>query len=271
MTNPNTPVLVGVGQLLNRVEALEAAIEPVEMMLRAAELAEKDTGAAGVLEQVQSVRVIRGIWSYANPAALIGERIGAHGAQTVGTLFGGNQNQAVINHTAAAILNDELDSVLITGAENGYSANKARKAGVELPKTAAPGSYDLLIGSQQPEHHEYEIAKGITRAIQIYPMYENAIRFHRGETIPKHLERVSELWSRMNDVAQTNPSAWVRQNMTAEEIRTPSPTNRAISFPYTKFMNANMMVDMAAALIMCSVAKAKQLGTASAMLAGAHE
>ena len=274
MTNPNTPVLVGVGQLLNRVEALEDAIEPIEMMLRASERAEQDTGAAGVLKQVQSVRVIRGLWGYENPAALVAERIGAHGAQTVGTLFGGNQNQAIINHTARSILSGEFDTVLITRAENGYSANKARKAGVELAKTAAPGKCDLLIGSQQPEHHAYEIARGIARATQIYPMYENAIRFQRGETIPEHLERVSELWSRMNDVAQTNPNAWVRHNMTAEEIRTPSATNRAISFPYTKFMNANMMVDMAAALIMCSAAKAKQFGISERLwvypLAGAQ-
>ena len=104
------------------------------------------------------------------------------------------------------------------------------------------------------------MAKGIRRAIQVYPMYDNAIRHERGESIPEHLARVSELWSGFNDVAQTNPNAWVRHNMTAEEIRTPSPRNRAISFPYTKFMNANMMVDMGAALILCSVGKARQLG-----------
>ena len=50
--------------------------------------------------------------------------------------------------------------------------------------------------------------------------------------------------------------------MTAEEIRTPSPRNRQISFPYTKFMNANMSVDMAAALFVCSYEKAKTLGIA---------
>ena len=111
------------------------------------------TGAAGVLKQVQSVRVIRGRWNYENPAAFIAERIGAPDAQTVGTLFGGNQNQAIINDTAAAILGGEFDVVLITGAENGYSANKARKAGVELTETQAAGRYDLLVGSQKPEHH----------------------------------------------------------------------------------------------------------------------
>ncbi len=260
MLHARTPVLVGVGQLLNRVESLDQAIEPIDMMLEACARAERDTGVGGFLSQVQSVRVIKGVWDYANPAALIAERVGAVGAHTVGTLFGGNQNQAIVNMTAGEILRGEFDLVLVTGAENGYSANKARKAEVTLPQVEAPGSYDVLVGKQKPEHHEYEVAKGIRRAIQVYPMYDNAIRHQRGESIPGHLERVSGLWSRFNDVAQDNPNAWVQHNMTAEEIRTPSPRNRAISFPYTKFMNANMMVDMGAALILCSAGKARQLG-----------
>lgn len=260
MTNPNTPIIVGAAQVLNRIQTLDDALEPLQMMLQAVELAEQDTGVGALLAQVQSVRVIRGIWNYANPAGYIAEQIGAPQAQTVGTLYGGNQNQAVVNRTALSILSGELDLVLITGAENGNSAMKARKAGTKLSLTDTPGEYDLVIGSQKPEHHDHEIAKGIRTAIQVYPMYENAIRHHRGETIKAHLRRVSELWSGFNDVAQTNPHAWIRHNVTAEEIRTPSATNRPISFPYTKMMNANMSVNMGAALIMCSVEKARQLG-----------
>ena len=39
----------------------------------------------------------------------------------------------------------------------------------------------------------------------------------------------------------------------ADEIRTPGPTNRMIGFPYPKMMNSNNDVDQAAAIIMCSV------------------
>ncbi|MCZ6658505.1 MAG: acetyl-CoA acetyltransferase [Gammaproteobacteria bacterium] len=261
MTKPTTPIIVGAAQVLNRIQSLEDTVEPLQMMLQAVELAEQDTGVGGLLRQVQSVRVIRGMWKYANPARFVAEHVGAPNAQTAGTLFGGNQNQVVVNRTATSILSGELDLVLITGAENGNSASKARKAGKPIPLTETPGEYDLIIGgAQQPEHHDYEIAKGIRTAIQVYPMYDNAIRHHRGETIDGHLERVSELWSRFNDVAQANPHAWIRENISAAEIRTPSATNRAISFPYTKLMNANMSVDMGAALIMCSVEKARQLG-----------
>ena len=66
MTNPRTPVIVGVSQFLNRIDCLEDALEPLEMMLRAVRVAERDTGSGGVLDQVQSVRVVRGLWRYGN-------------------------------------------------------------------------------------------------------------------------------------------------------------------------------------------------------------
>lgn len=260
MSDPNTPILVGVAQVQNRIQTLDEAVEPLQLMLQAAELAERDTGVGDLLQQVQSVRVIRGVWGYANPARFVAEKIGAPGAQTVGTLFGGNQNQAVVNRTALSIQAGELDLVLIAGAENGYSAARARKTGATIPATRTPGEYDLVIGAQKPEHHDNELAKGIGTPVQAYALYENAIRHQRGENVEAHLRRVSELWSRFNDVAQGNPHAWIREDVTAEEIRTPSTTNRLIAFPYTKLMSANMSVDMGAALILCSVARARRLG-----------
>jgi len=258
--NPNTPIIVGVAQLLHRIKDLDDVIEPIDMMLTCCRDAETDTRVK-LLDQVQSVRVIKGIWTYENPAKYITEQIGSPGAQTVGTNFGGNHNQLVVNETAETIIKGDLDLVLITGAEVGYSLAKARKAGQKLQMKELAGKYDLMFGStQQPEHHEYEVAKGIFQAIQVYPIYENAIRHNRGETIQGHLERVSELWAGFNRVAQDNPTAWIREPFTAKQIRTPSPTNRAVSFPYTKMMNSNIAVDMGAALIMCSVSKARALG-----------
>lgn len=256
-----TPVLVGIGQILNRIEDVKDALEPLEMMWQATQIAAEDCQLNGSLKQVQSVRVIRGMWPYQNPALAIAEKIGAPDVETVGTLIGGNQNQAMINETSLEILHKGLDLVLITGAENGNTTNKARKQGIQLNYSEAKGKYDRIVGAeQQPEHHPLEVAKGIRRAIQVYPMYDNAIRFHRQESMTGHINRVSELWSRFNDVGQTNPNAWVQHDMSAEEIRTPSPSNRPISFPYTKYMNANMSVNMGAALIMASAKKATELG-----------
>ena len=257
--NPKTPVIVGVGQILNRSKNLDAAVEPIQMMLEALSQAEKDSEAK-VLPAATSIRVIKGVWDYGDPAGYIAEKIGCAEAETIGTLFGGNQVQAVLNRSCLEILAGQQQLVLLAGAENGSSSARARKQGVQLPKTAINGSPDEVVGSQKPEHHEYEIAKGIRQAIQVYPMYENAIRHARQESMQEHLVRVSELWSRFNEVGLENPNAWIQSRHTAEEIRTPSSSNRAVSFPYTKMMNANMVVDMGAALIICSVEQAKKLG-----------
>jgi len=63
-------------------------------------------------------------------------------------------------------------------------------------------------------------------------------------------------------VAVDNPNAWIRKPLSAEEIRTPSPSNRPVSYPYTKLMNSNNSVDQGAALILTSVGKARELGIA---------
>ena len=260
MVNPNTPVLIGISQLKHQIESLDDTLEPLKMMLQAVEMARKDTGVAGLLSQVQSVRVIRGAWSYDNPAHHIAEQIGAVNAQTVGTMYGGNFVQTVVNDSAASILAGDMDLILITGAENGHSFLKARKQGIKIPLTPAPGSYDRLFSNPNADHHEHELAMGIRAPIQVYPLYENALRYHRGESLDDHLVRVSQLCERFSQVAQANPHAWMREPISAEQIRTPSAGNRRISFPYTKLMNSNMSVDMGAALILSSVTKARSLG-----------
>ena len=259
MPHPRTPVLVGVGQLLYRDQDLAQPVEPVDMMLAALKQAEEDSQAR-VLSSVQSVRVIRGLWRYGNPGGYLAEAIGAPGAQTVGTPFGGNHVQALLNRSCLEILGGELDVVALTGAENGHTLNKAYRAGLTLPTKELPGKPDLKVGTQKVEFHEAEAARGIRMPTQVYPIYENAIRYARGESVAEHLKRISELWARFNEIGLTNPNAWIQERYSAETIRTPGPTNRPISFPYTKLMNANSNVDMSAALLLCSVEKARALG-----------
>jgi acetyl-CoA C-acetyltransferase len=201
--------------------------------------------------------VIRGDWKYGNPGRVVAERIGAPGAQTVGTPWGGHIAQWTVNRTALEIQRGDLEVAVITGSEVGWSLARARKKGVELAFSDAPGMPDLVIAPEEPMSHPAEIARGIVRAIQMYPIFENAIRHARGESLEQHLIRISELWARMSAVAVGNPHAWLREPLSAEEIRTASPANRMIGFPYPKLMNSNNRVDQGAALILCSAEAAR--------------
>jgi acetyl-CoA C-acetyltransferase len=71
---------------------------------------------------------------------------------------------------------------------------------------------------------------------------------------------VSELWAGFSAVAAGNPHAWIQEPWTAEEIRTPSPRNRWVCWPYTKVMNANNAVEQSAALLLCSAERAEAVG-----------
>ena len=55
-------------------------------------------------------------------------------------------------------------------------------------------------------------------------------------------------------VGAANSESWFPAARTAEEIATPSDKNRYVGFPYTKYMNAVIEVDQAAAVIMRGVA-----------------
>src|SRR5437879_3689316 len=68
------------------------------------------------------------------------------------------------------------------------------------------------------------------------------------------------LWSTYSNVASHNPNSWLKRRFTADEITTPTPDNRLIAWPYTKLMVANPTVNMGAALLMTSLAKARAAG-----------
>jgi acetyl-CoA C-acetyltransferase len=255
-----TPVLVGVAQILQRTDDLEAAREPLELMVEATERAAVDAGSRELLARANGVRVIRGAWRYADPARVVADRVGCPGAQTAITPFGGNFVQTTINRTCLEIQSGALDVAIVTGAECGRSSARARKGGHELRWSEAPGTPDVLIGEDGPMVHDAERARDIVRPIQIYPMFDNALRAERGESIEQHRQRIGELWAGFSEVASGNPSAWIRERKSADEIVNPGPGNRAVSFPYPMLMNSNSRVDMGAALILTSEETARALG-----------
>ncbi|MCQ3971759.1 hypothetical protein, partial [Klebsiella pneumoniae] len=66
-------------------------------------------------------------------------------------------------------------------------------------------------------------------------------------------------WAQFSAVAADNPHAWNREALTPEQIWQPSASNRMISWPYTKLMNSNNMVDQGAVLIVASAETARHL------------
>jgi acetyl-CoA C-acetyltransferase len=261
--DPRTPVLIGTGQFNNRVDRGEPVLEPVDLMTEALRRAEADTGASGVVARADSVRVLMLLsWRYRNPGRLVAERLGLDDPESIYTVMGGNYVQTLVNRTALDILEGRNDLVLVTGAESWRSRTDARKVGTDLGWTvedeAVPDA--IAFSPDQDLMSPDEIARGIFMPVQVYPMFENALRAADGLTLAEQRDRTAQLWSRFSEVAATNPNAWIQRAYSADEIATATPDNRMIGFPYTKLENSNNMVEQGAGLILCSVERAEALG-----------
>jgi acetyl-CoA C-acetyltransferase len=258
-----------VGQVVRRDPDPRAATEPLDLMVTAAERAADDAMGAGrghdLVRRLDSIRAVGVLsWNYVNPALALGERLAAHPQETVHTSTGGNSPQLLVNATARAIARRELDVALIAGAEAMATRQRARRGPdkvwlewpVQDPATPSP----VQLGDERPGTNEAEMARSLALPTQIYPVFENAIRAAAGRSFAEHQRVVAGLWSRFSAVAAANEHAWSRQALTAGEIAGVTHENRYIGFPYTKLMNANLYVDQAAALIMCSAGAARDAG-----------
>lgn len=260
--DPRSPVLIGVGQAVHHAAGLDDARSPVELMADAARAAAADAGLAGV-PRPDSVRAVSLLsWRYRDPAHFVAAALGLDGVHTGLYDSGGNSPQDLLAQTAGEIQRGELDLALLVGGEAWRTRTKARAAGVDLawgdvPEGVAP---DATYGGGIDMNDPAEVAAGIRMPVQMYPMFETALRAEAGRSIAEHQAHLGELWAGFSAVAARNPDAWVQRRYTAEEIRTPGPSNRMIGAPYPKLMNSNNDVDMGAALLVCSAERAAALG-----------
>ena len=169
-----------------------------------------------------------------------------------------------MNEACRRIASGAANIVLLSGAEGIWSRRRARRAGERIPYTEqAPTEPDERLGSDVSMNNEIERERGFEAPVVLYPIFESAFRASRGESIEDHRTRIATMWEGFNRIAVANEHAWLRTPMTAAEIREPDGGNRMVGFPYTKAMNSNWDLDLAAGLIVCSAATARSLGVAT--------
>ena len=265
VVDPRTPVIVGAGQHLQRGEDLAAARHPVELMAEAARGAFADAGIP-TPRRVDAVFTVRTVsWRYADPGASLAAALGLEAGRTSTSPHGGNMAQRLVSHAALAISRGEADLMLLAGGEASHTRHLADRAKVTPPWPAQPdraATTPAPLFDDAPMSSEAEIARGIVLPIQVYPMFESAIRARAGRTPAAHDARIAALWARFSAVAAANPWAWDRTARTAAEILGVGRHNRMVGLPYRRLMNSNERVDMAAALVVCSAATAERLGVA---------
>jgi acetyl-CoA C-acetyltransferase len=259
--DPRTPVIVGVGQFLHRAAGIDDALEPVALMEQAVLAASADAGLDGP-PAADSLRVVSLLsWKYRNAPRFLAERLGIEPLELCYTTNGGNSPQSLVNTTAIDIQSGALDVAILSGGEAFRTFMRARKAGAVLEWPKAPDDdLPLVVGKDLDMNLPAETERGLYMPVQLYPMFETALRAAAGRTVEEHQRHLGDLWSGLSEVAAGNEYAWIRDARSADEITTVTPTNRMVGFPYPKLMNSNNDVDMAAAIVMCSVDAARRMG-----------
>jgi acetyl-CoA C-acetyltransferase len=255
----NHPVIVGAHEIAVRT----ADAEPIAMMARSAREALAET--EDVLRQtIETIRVVKGIWPYEDPGALVANELGLSGVTTAVTRIGGNATYDLVNRTAVDIASGAIRTAIVCGAESMRTRRKDRAAGTKSHYLSEPDGVvpDFILGPDVDLIDDADIGADVFHPVNFYAMTESVIRHRRGESPEDHLTRISELWARGSAVASKNPNAWLAEMTSAEEIATPTQRNRMIAAPYTKLLTSNIDVDQGAAIVMCAYGVAHAAGIA---------
>ena len=145
------------------------------------------------------------------------------------------------------------------------------KAGLDLDAWMDDtGGDPQMLGDSRAAANGHEVAYSMQTPSVTYPLFENALRGKYGLSLDQHRKKLGDLYQRFNAVAAQNPLSWFPSKRSAEEIATASVSNRYVGFPYTKFLNSIIQVNMGAAVILTSVAKARELGVADDRMVYLH-
>lgn len=255
------PVIVGVGEIIDRPKEITDGLEPLDLLEQALLRAEADAGAR-LLGEVQSLDVVNFLsWRYRDPEQLLAQRLGITPAHCYYGPVGGESPIRYIHEAAKRIARGECSVAAVCGAEAQSTATKAERAGAKLPWT--PFAHDV----EEPKRgaafqKPLAVKLGVFRPVTVYPFYEASSSAHWGQTPREAMAESGVLWSRYSEAAAQNPNAWLKRRYTPDEITTPTADNRLIAWPYNKLMVANPSVNMGGALLLTSLTKARAAGIA---------
>ncbi len=275
MIDPRTPVLIGCGQITDTTGAPSSERSRVAFCAEAATLALADTRASigghalgheidaiAVMEFFSDIspRFASPFGRSSNPPQSVADRLHAAPRQLLYSHSGGNMPQYLVNRFAEEIARGETELALICGAELLRSTQNARKAGLAIDWNEDPGGEPERVGDRRFGFSDEESRHELRAAIHFYPLLENAIRGGLKRDVASHMTAMGRLFERLAKVARDNPLATRRKGYSAGDLATISDDNRWICFPYPRLMNANAIIDQAAAVLMTSVEKARAWG-----------
>ncbi len=270
----NTPILVGVGQVTEQVpEDLTQASSHADLAAQAAKFALQDALGDSLAEHIDTIVGVRTFAdstpTYACPFGgsnnfprSVGNRIGANPARAVYEIVGGQSPQKLVGEFFEELHQGRSEMVLLAGGEVMANIKVAGKQKVKLDWNETVEGQLEDRGMTDGEHliTRLEFEHKLMNPIQFYGLMEQARRGDKQENLATYSQKMGECFSKISEVAAKNPLSVNQNQYSADELITPADSNKMLTSPYTKHLVAKDGVNQAAALLLTTVGKAKELG-----------
>jgi acetyl-CoA C-acetyltransferase len=268
----NTPVIVGVGQVVERIGEPEwQGRSAADLAAWAAERAIADAGAARdlkpLIEVVCSIRTFEDSGAapspFGNPDKFplaVARRVGLTPRHAILEAVGGQSPVTALVEMAERIARGETPAGLVFGAE-AISNTRYLSARGETRDWAEHDEGEIEDRGSARMLTALGIRHGIVSAPIAYALLENARRGRLGMNREDYRAAMGELFAPFSAVAAANPySSAVSAALSAEEIATVTPKNRMIADPFPLKVVARDQVNMGAGVLVMSAAAAREAG-----------
>ena len=273
--DPQTPVLIGGGQAIDRLGAADyAQLSAVGLAAQAAHAALADCGTdlpalTAAVDTIAGVRQFETTSPFAraplgradNYPRAVAARIGADPGRAILEVSGGQAPQHLVTELAGSIAAGQTQVALIVGSEAISTARHFAGADERPDFTETVGGsledrgYGLAgLGSRHLAAH------GLTDAPSQYALLENARRAREGMSRGAYAAAMGALFAPFTRVAAANPFAASPVERDAIQLVTLSEANRLIAEPYPRYLVARDQVNQGAAVVLASIAAARRLG-----------
>ena len=274
MNKQQIPIIIGVGEVVEHLAADLMKSSSVQSLATQAALeALKDAGEitelADNLDVVVAVRTLvdsSPMWPMPfgksnNMPRSIAQRIGANPATAVYSKVGGDSPQRLVNHWAEKLVDGDASMVLLAGAEAMATTKAAIKQELSLDWSEEVDG-DLmdeglgLEGLMTFHGVQHQLAPAPVG----YALCENRRRAKLGCTVKQYQEKIGKTLAPFSRIASDNPYSMFSNEYSQDQISHEGEDNSYVAYPYTRAMVAKDGVNQAAAVLMTTVGKAKELG-----------
>lgn len=276
MIEDNVPVIVGVGQFVERLDDPDyRGLSPVDIAAAAARAALADAGAAVPLADriaiVGAIRTFEDSVPKGHPFGkaekyplAIADRLGITAHTAILEKAGGNTPVTLLVDVIERLRAGQGEAALIVGSEAISSVRHLTKAGEERD-WSEPDDREIENHGRGLEGMitQYNAQHGISSAPPSYALLENARRGRLGLSIEHYAAEMGRLFAPFTRVAAGNRYSSARAAaMTADELVTVSDRNRKIAEPYTRKLVSRDQVNQGAAILVMTRRAALALGIA---------